>query len=286
MFIVVIVLGCVAWGGMVVLADIGGDIKNPRKNLPLALIISFLVLLVLYVLQPYALVASMNWKEAAMIGSTAMMIDAGRLMPGWGIPVIFIAAMGAILTTINGQIWSTGRDLLAWARDGLLPKAVANLHPKFKSPYVAILVITAITVLGILLSATIDKYALAAVLSLMIIQIVLAWCVLKIPQKLPGLYAKSIIKFNPFWRWFTFIGAVITSAFVLLMGILLDTMDKDGNPTQIPWVVVVLVGVLAAGAIFYFSRKVYLKGKGIDLDANLQKVADATLDEAEEKLSA
>jgi hypothetical protein len=42
---------------------------------------------------------------------------------------------------------------------------------------------------------------------------------------------------------------------------------------------------LVIGVIYYFGRKAYLKGKGIDLAANLQKVADATLAEAEEKLS-
>lgn len=40
------------------------------------------------------------------------------------------------------------------------------------------------------------------------------------------------------------------------------------------------------GAIWYFSRRAYLKSKGIDLDGNLKKVADATLAEAEEKLAA
>ena len=174
---------------------------------------------------------------------------------------------------------------MAWARDGLLPKAVANLHPKFKSPWVALLIATIVSILGVLIAATIDKYALASVLAVMVIQIVLGWCVLKIPERMPDLYSKAIIKFNPFWRWFTFLGAVITSAFIFLAGILLDMMDKEGNPTQVPWVIIILLGVMLIGAIWYFSRRAYLKGKGIDLDANLRKVGDATLAEAEEKLS-
>jgi basic amino acid/polyamine antiporter, APA family len=286
MFIVVVVLGCVAWSGLVALADIGGDVKNPRRNLPAALIIAFVVILFLYTMQPYGLVASMNWQEVGKIGNTAVMVDAGRIMPGIGIYVVFVAAMGAILTTINALIWSCARDLVAWARDGLLPKAVTHLNPKFKSADLAILVITILSIAGILLAATIDKYALASVLALMVIQIVLAWSVLQIPKKLPDLYAKSLIKFNTFWRWFTFLGAVITSVFILLMGILLDTMDSKGNPTQIPWTVFIFLGVLVVGAIWYLSRKAYLKSKGIDLDGNLKKVADATLAEAEEKLAA
>ena len=174
---------------------------------------------------------------------------------------------------------------MAWGRDGLFPKALARLNPKFKSPGLAILIITILEVLGILVAATIDKYALASVLALMVIQIVLAWCVLKIPKRLPELYKKSIFKFNGFWRWFTFLGAVITSGVILLMGILLDTMDKEGNPTLIPWTVFVFLAVLILGIIYFFVRKAYLRGKGIDLNTNLTKVADATLAEAEERLS-
>jgi APA family basic amino acid/polyamine antiporter len=285
MFIVAVVLASMSWAGLVALADIGGDVKNPRRNLPLALVLAFIIILILYVLQPFALVASMGAAAVAKAGAPAVMLDAARLMPGWGIWIIFIAALGAILTTVNALTWSAGRDLLAWARDGLFPRAVAHLHPRFKSPDVAILIVLIIEVVGISLAQTIDKYALAAVLSLAIIQIVLAWCVLRIPKKLPDLYKKAIIKFNGFWRWFTFIGTVITSGFIFLMGVLLDMMDKQGNPTQVPWVVMVLVGVLVIGVIWYIIRKAYLKGKGIDLDANLTKIADATLAEAEEKLS-
>jgi APA family basic amino acid/polyamine antiporter len=285
MFIVVTVLASFSWAGLVALADIGGEIKNPRRNLPLALIIAFIIILVLYTWQPFALVASMGAGEAAKAGSPAILVQAGKLMPGWGIWVIFIAAMGAILTTINALTMSAARDLVAWARDGMFPKAAAHLHSKFKTPDVAILVVLIIEILGILVAATIDKYALAAVLALMLIQIVSAYCVLRLPNKLPDLYKKSIFKFNGFWRWFTFLGTVITSGFILLMGVVLDMMDAKGNPTQTPWTVIVWLGVIVIGVIYYFARKAYLKGKGVDLSANLQKVADATLAEAEEKLS-
>jgi APA family basic amino acid/polyamine antiporter len=286
MFIVATVLASFSWAGLVALADIGGDIKNPRRNLPLALIIAFLIILVLYVLQPFALVASMGAPAAVKAGAPAIMIDADKLMPGWGIWVIFIAAMGAILTTVNALTWSAGRDLVAWARDGLFPKAVAYLHPKFKTPVMAILIVTILEFIGLLISATIDKYALATVLSLMVIQIIGAYCVLRFPQKLPDLYKKSNFKFTGFWRWFTFIGVCVTSGFILLMGIFLDMMDAKGNPTKTPWVVFVFVGFLVLGVIWYYSRKTYLKGQGIDLAGNLKKIADATLAEAEEKLSA
>jgi basic amino acid/polyamine antiporter, APA family len=285
MFIVAVVLASFSWVGLVALADIGGDVKNPRRNLPLALIISFLVVLVLYVLQPLALVASMGADAAAKAGSPAIMIQASKLMPGWGIWVVFIAAMGAILTTINALTWSAGRDLVAWARDGLFPKAIAHLHSKFKTPDLAILIITVIEIAGILMAATIDKYALASILAIMVIQIIGAYCVLRIPKKLPDLYKKSIFKFNGFWRWFIFLGTCITSGLILLMGIFLDMMDAKGNPTQVPWVVAIFVAVLVIGLIWYYSRRSYLKGKGVDLEANLNKIADATLAEAEEKLS-
>jgi amino acid transporter len=267
----------------VALADIGGEVKNPRRNLPAAVIISFIIVLVLYTWQPLALVGSMNWKEAAKIGTTAIMVDAGKLMPGWGIWVIFIAAQGAILTTLNALLWSAARDMVAWARDGLLPKAVTHINNKFKTPDLALLIVTVVQILGILVSATLDKYALADVLALMLIQILLAWAVLRIPKKMPDLYQKSVFKFNAFWRWFTYLGTFITSGFIWIFAILLDMMDEKGDPTKFPWVVLVFFIIMILGVIWYFVRKAYLKSKGTDLDANLTRIADATLAEAEER---
>lgn len=284
MFIVAIVLASYVWSGLLALADIGGEVKNPRRNLPLALIISFLIILVLYTIQPLALVATMDWQEVAKIGNPAIMVDAGRLLPGWGIYVVFIAALGAIVTTINALTWSASRDLLAWARDGMFPRAVAHLS-KFKTPDVAILIITVIQILGVMIAATIDKYALASVLASSLITIILAWCVFRIPKKMPELYKKSLFKFNTFWRWFTYIGALITSGIILLSGIFLDMMDENGDPTRFPWVVLIFIGTLVLGTIWYIARRAYLKGKGVDLDGNMRKLADATLAEAEEKLS-
>jgi len=285
MFVLVTVLASFSWGGLVALADIGGEVKNPRRNLPLALIIAFLIVLVLYTWQPFALVASMGAQVAAKAGNPAILIDAGNLMPGFGIWVIFIAAMGAMLTTINALTMSAARDLVAYARDGMLPRKVANLHAKFKTPHIAIAITLMLEIIGILVAATIDKYALAAIMALTLIQIVSSYCVLRIPKKLPALYAKSIFKFNGFWRWFTFLGTVITSGFIMLMGVFLDMMDAKGNPTKTPWTIIIWIGVLIISIIYYFSRKAYLKGKGVDLVANLTGIADATLAEAEEKLS-
>jgi APA family basic amino acid/polyamine antiporter len=284
MFVVAIVLASYVWSGLLALADIGGEVKNPRTNLPLALIISFGIIFVLYTLQPLALVGTMNWQEVAKIGNPAIMVDAGRLIPGWGISIVFIAALGAILTTVNALTWSASRDLLAWARDGMFPRAVGHLS-RFKTPDVALLIITVIQVLGVMVAATIDKYALASVLASSLITILLAWCVFRIPKKMPELYKKSLFKFNSFWRWFTYIGALVTSGIILLSGIFLDMMDDKGDPTKFPWVVVIFISVMVLGAIWYMVRRAYLKSKGVDLEGNMRKVADATLAEAEERLS-
>jgi len=283
MFIVAVVLASYVWSGLIALADIGGEVKNPRRNLPLALIISFFIILVLYTMQPLALIGTMNWQEAAKVGSAAILVDAGKLLPGWGIYVIFIAAMGAILTTINALTMSMARDLVAWARDGVFPNAVAKIGKKFKTPGTAIIIVTVLEVLGVLVAATLDKYALATVLALMILQIIGAWAVVRIPKKLPDLWSKSIFKFNAFWRWFTFIGVVVTSGFIFLAGVVLDMMDDKGNPTKLPYTVFVFIGVLIVATIWWFARKAYLKSKGVDLEKKLMEITGAALAEIEGK---
>ena len=282
-FIMAIVLASYSWSGLTELADIGGEVKNPRRNLPLALVISLLIILILYVLQPFALVASMNWKDVAKTGSNAIMVDANNLLPGWGNWVIYIAALGAILTTINAGIWAAPRTVTAWARDGLLPKGLAHINSKTKAPDASLLVITILILLGLATFAAIEKFAVISIILTALYQILLSVAVLRIPKKLPTLFNRSRFKLNTFWRWFVFIGTTITCVFLMLGSIAVDMMNSRGQFTNIPWAIVVFFSALPLSFIYWFLRKAYLKSKGIDLEKNMLSMYDASLAEAEER---
>lgn len=281
-FILVIVVASVGWIGFIALAEIGGEIKNPRRTIPRALIIALVVILILYVLQSFALVATMPWDQAGKAGSDAIWIAAATFLSPPLVILLYVAFTCAVLTTINGLTMSGARTFVAWARDGLIPQAVAKIDKKYTTPGIAILLVFVLELIGILVAASIEQYALVQVLAIMIVQILGATAVLLMPKKIPALYNKGVFQFNKFWRWFTWIGCIVLFSLIFLFGIVLDMLDDKGDITKTPYTIIVLVGILLLGTVWWFIRKAYLKKKGIDLSEQMRSTTGTSVLEAQD----
>jgi len=281
-FVLVIVVASVGWIGFIALAEIGGEIKNPRTTIPRALIISLVIILVLYVLQSFALVATMPWNEVGKAGNDAIWIAAGTFLSPPLVFLLYVAFACAVLTTINGLTMSGARTLVAWARDGLIPGPVAKIDKRYSTPGIAILIVFVLELLGILVAASIEQYALVQVLAIMVVQILGATAVLLMPRKMPDLYSKGIFQFNRFWRWFIWIGCIVLFSLIFLFGIVLDMLDDKGDISKTPYTIIVLVGLLLLGAAWWFIRKAYLRKKGINLSEQMRSTSGASLQEAQE----
>ena len=271
-FVMVCIIATMSWLGFLGLAEVGGEIKSPRRNIPLALIISFFVVLFLYVLQPFALVSTMPWNEAAEIGEAAVLVAAGRFLPASAVAFIALGAIMAMLTTINALILIAARDLTAWGRDAMMPTIFSRVNRRFRTPDVSLLTITVLALIGILFARTLSEYAVVTVLALMIVQILGATATWLLPKRAPHIFNRAIFKFSLFWRWFTWIGCLIIFTLIFLFGLMVKMT-----------VGIVFICVIAAGMIYWFARKAYLKGHGIDLDKQLKGITGATLEELEVK---
>jgi len=281
-FILVIVVASVGWIGFIALAEIGGEIKEPRRTIPRALIISLVIILFLYLLQSFALVATMPWDQAGKAGSDAIWIDAATFLSPPLVILLYVAFACAVLTTINGLTMSGARTFVAWARDGLIPQAVAKIDKRFATPGIAILLVFILELIGILVAAGIEQYALAQVLAIMVVQILGATAVLMMPKKIPELYSKGIFQFNKFWRWFIWIGCIVIFSLMFLFGIVLDMLDDKGDINKTPYTIIVLVGILMLGTVWWFIRKAYLRKKGIDLSERMRNTSGASVQEAQD----
>ena len=65
-----------------------------------------------------------------------------------GLGVLAIAIIMGIFTGLNGFLMSSSRLLFSMGRAGIMPKAFSKLHPKYKTPYVAIIFLVAITLIA------------------------------------------------------------------------------------------------------------------------------------------
>ena len=121
---------------------IGEEIKNPRKNLPLAIGIGTLVIMLVYVLLNTVYLYILPIDEFIRINDTKNQIAAVRVMQSvWGnAGRLFVATLILVTTcnATNATILTSARVFYAMARDRLFLPVAARVHPKYKTPAVSI----------------------------------------------------------------------------------------------------------------------------------------------------
>ncbi len=269
-FVLVIAIATFSWGGFVAIVEVAGEVKNPRRTIPRAIIISLVIVLVLYVVQTFVFVGVLNWQEADKIGPTAFIVAAGKFLPPVLVSFIVFAALLAMATTINSIMMMATREALAWSRDHVIPVVFNRIHPRFKTPELTILVATVASVAGVLFAASLEKYALMVVYALMLAQGLGAAAVWRMPKLMPDIYGRALFQFSAFWRNFTFIGCMTVFGLIFAFGWLADY--KTG---------LIFIAIMGMGLMYWYGRVRVLAGRDIHLGSILSKLSRETLEELE-----
>ncbi len=135
------------------IAQAGGEAKNPERNLPLAVGLAigsvggfyFLFTAATYHAVPWSFVA----EQAALRDLTAPGL-LGMMLPPAATAAILLGAAVALINDLPAMLLAVSRMMFAWAGDGIFPKAVAAVHPRFRTPRTAILLSGAMATAGIL----------------------------------------------------------------------------------------------------------------------------------------
>lgn len=116
-----------------------GEIKNPERNIRRSTILGISIATVMYMAINIFAMGAMNPTRLAQ--SSAPISDILSQFMGSGIGnVVTIAAVISILGTTVGWLLSTARIAFAAGEDGMFPKAFAKVHPKYQTPYVALII--------------------------------------------------------------------------------------------------------------------------------------------------
>jgi amino acid transporter len=127
-----------AYDGWNNLSMVAGEVSNPQRTIPRALILGTLLVIGVYLLTNAAYFYVLAPPDA--VGTQTIAADAAqRLLGGAGGAFISIGVMISTFAGINGSILSGSRIPFAQARDGLFPEALARIHPRYRTPSVAII---------------------------------------------------------------------------------------------------------------------------------------------------
>jgi APA family basic amino acid/polyamine antiporter len=136
----------VSYAGIGEVASVAEEIKNPGRNLPLAILISIGMMMVVYA-AVVAVVVGIVPADTLLHGGpsggptlTPMAEGADTLLGGFGVTIISVAAVLALTSMANAGVLGTSRFLLAMSRDSLLPPALSRIDERFVTPRNAVIV--------------------------------------------------------------------------------------------------------------------------------------------------
>ncbi len=256
------VLAFFSFAGITVITELGGEIKNPARTIPLTLLIGFLVVLSSYALVSFAVPALLPWQSLKAINAPVARA-AEVFLPSWIGGVIAIAAVLAAATSINGMLLIHSRDLLAMARARVFPDGLAARN-RAGVPAQAVGLVAILSVVAVLLGGTVRQYAMMAVMSVMILQVFQGLALLRLPKVMPAEWAVAGFRLQGTSRTVVVTLLVVVSAGFFVMGFLDNLAISAGY-----------LGVVALGIAYYAIRRRHLAASGYDMDAVLRTGASA-----------
>ncbi len=188
----------VAYAGVTKIAAVGGEIKNPSKNIPYGIILSLIIACIFYVFLTIVMVASVAPIDYMNADGTARedpLYVFSYAIGGSAVGVFSAVFAVTVLTaTALAGIMATSRFPFAMARDNLLPAALENVHHKFKTPHLSIMGTGLAMALSITLLPVQDVVKIASGFKILIF-IVINACVIVLRSS-----SKSHRWYNPEWK--------------------------------------------------------------------------------------
>ncbi|MEO7520429.1 MAG: amino acid permease [Gemmatimonas sp.] len=221
------------WGD---LTKVGGEVADPRRNMPRALVMGTLGVIAIYLLANLAYLSVLSVEEMRTAKLVAADV-ANKLIGPIGVTFVSITVMLSTFGAVNGSLLTGPRIFFAMADDGLFFKQVAKVHPKFQTPYVAIALAAAIGI-GFVLFRTFEQLADIFVTASLVFYIMSVGSVFALRRR-PDWNPSVRVPFYP----------VLPALFCLATLFLLANALID--PAQ-RWGTVGVLGVIALGIPVYF----------------------------------
>ncbi|WP_254762795.1 APC family permease [Natrinema marinum] len=125
--------------GFGLLVELGEEIDDPRRTIPLVLGLGIGIVALFYVALIAVLVGVVPFAQLG--GEADLALAASRFLPWWGEYVVAAGAIFAVVTTVNTTLLVFSRTLMRASRDGILPGAFSRIHPRFDTPHYAVAVL-------------------------------------------------------------------------------------------------------------------------------------------------
>lgn len=137
--------------GFAEISAISEEIRNPKRNLPLALVGSVVIVTVIYCAVVFCMLGLRQYNDPGMANETVLMDLARQLMGQGGYILVLIGGILATVSSANASVLAASRVSFAMGRDQLMPDWLNQIHSRFRTPYRSIAMTGGLTMLLLVL---------------------------------------------------------------------------------------------------------------------------------------
>ena len=133
----------IAFEGYEIIVQTGEEVKNPKRNIPRAIFISLAIVVVMYCLIAFVSIGAIfpdmpSWQFIGLHGELGIMKSVELFMP-YGAFIVLAGGLVSTLAALNATTFSSARVAFAMGRHYNLPHKLSAIHPRFKTPYVSVI---------------------------------------------------------------------------------------------------------------------------------------------------
>lgn len=261
--------------GFQIITEMGEDMKNPKRNIPLALALGSVVILLIY------LGVSVSYLGTVGIDNVADFFESNRNAPllksaephlsSFWLAFLGLGGIFAGLTSFNAGAIALPRELFSQARDKTIPSIFAKLTKGYQSPLSAVSLFFGIVIVQLVwghimdtsgaleylkFDSPIDYYGFMAVFGIMLLTVFISIAAWRLPKLYPDHYKAAYFKLSKPALYILVVISVLTSAgFVVFL---------STHFLIVPFFYSLITAALIG---YYFYRKNYLAKKGLTIGA-------------------
>ena len=238
-----------AYDGWSNLSFITGEIKNPKRNLPIAIITGVIIAMTLYVLVNYAYMQVLPLEQLREVGQNQIgaVVVAKTMIGPLGQTLITVLIMISVFGALNAIILAHSRIYYRMAQENFFFKRAASVHPRYRTPYISLLY-TMIWSCILIISGTFDMLTDMVIFAGFLFYGLVAYALIK--MKTSGAIKAKV----PFYPWAPLIIIIFSIALIYT-----TVMAQPGQS-------LIGLGLILIGIPFYFM---FRKNKNLTVKKNV-----------------
>jgi len=244
-----------AYTGLYFIAEIGDEVKNAQRNIPLAIFLSSIILGAIYLSVAIVFSGGLGWEKIKEIQPNLAQA-AGVLLPPQLASLVRLSAVVAIFTPINAIYTASSRLLFSLAKDGFLPKFLTRTN-YFGAPGLALTINLILGIIVVLFDLSIIFLGALNSLVALVGMALTAGASLQLSRRFPREVARApmILKKGTlrFWALFTIISTILLT---------ISSFWED------PKIFLSLALWLGAGSFYFHLHKKYFQQKILERKNN------------------